>query len=86
MPSLKHGTPSPVATYAHVVPQVQRAALVRTMDVFLRRSAASSDVKSSRINYAVGVPGLTQFAPLLPENYNQLNRLQVFIERFTRPA
>jgi hypothetical protein len=34
----------------------------------------------------VGVPGLTQFAPLLPENYNQLNRLQAFLERFTRPA
>jgi hypothetical protein len=34
----------------------------------------------------VGVPGLTQFAPLLPENYSQLNRLQAFIERFTRPA
>lgn len=33
-----------------------------------------------------GVPGLTQFAPLLPENYSQLNRLQAFIERFTRPA
>jgi hypothetical protein len=34
----------------------------------------------------VGVPALTQFAPLLPENYSQLNRLQAFIERFTRPA
>jgi len=34
----------------------------------------------------VGVPGLTQFAPLLPENYSQLNRLQAFLERFTRPA
>jgi hypothetical protein len=34
----------------------------------------------------VGVPGLTQFAPLLPENYSQLNRLQAFIGRFTRPA
>lgn len=27
-----------------------------------------------------------QLAPLLPENYSQLNRLQAFIERFTRPA
>jgi hypothetical protein len=34
----------------------------------------------------LGVPGLTQFAPLLPENYSQLNRLQAFLERFTRPA
>jgi hypothetical protein len=33
-----------------------------------------------------GVPGLTQFAPLLPENYSQLNRLQAFLERFTRPS
>jgi hypothetical protein len=36
--------------------------------------------------YFIGVPDLTQFAPLLPENYSQLSRLQTFIDRFTRPA
>jgi integrase len=36
--------------YAHVVPQDQRTAVDRTVEVFLRRSAANSDVKSLRIN------------------------------------
>ena len=36
--------------YAHVVPEDQREAVDRTVEVFLRRSAANSEVKSLRIN------------------------------------
>jgi len=39
-----------LARYAHVVPQDQRAAVDRTVDVFLRRSAANLDGKPLRIN------------------------------------
>ena len=39
-----------LARYAHVVPQDQRAAVDRTVDVFLRRSAAKAEVNPLRIN------------------------------------
>ena len=45
-----------LARYPHVVPQDQRTAVDRTVEVFLRRSAANSDGKSLRINQTVGVP------------------------------
>jgi integrase len=47
---LGHADLRMLARYAHVVPQDQRAAVERTTDVFLRRSAANSDAKSLRIN------------------------------------
>jgi len=47
---LGHADLRMLARYAHVVPQDQRAAVERTTDVFLRRSAANSDSKSLRIN------------------------------------
>jgi integrase len=47
---LGHSDLRMLARYAHVVPQDQRAAVDRTVDVFLRRSAANSEGKSLRIN------------------------------------
>ncbi len=47
---LGHADLRMLARYAHVVPQDQRAAVERTTEVFLRRSAANSDAKSLRIN------------------------------------
>ena len=47
---LGHADLRMLARYAHVVPQDQRAAVERTTDVFLRRSAANLDAKSLRIN------------------------------------
>jgi integrase len=43
---LGHADLRMLTRYAHVVPQDQRAAVERTTDLFLRRSAASSDAKS----------------------------------------
>jgi integrase len=47
---LGHADLRMLARYAHVVPQDQRAAVERTTDLFLRRSAANSNGKSLRIN------------------------------------
>jgi integrase len=47
---LGHSDLRMLARYAHVVPQDQRTAVDRTVEMFLRRSAANSDVKSLRIN------------------------------------
>jgi integrase len=47
---LGHADLRMLARYAHVVPQDQRAAVERTVDVFLRRSAAKLDAKLLRIN------------------------------------
>jgi len=45
---LGHADLRMLARYAHVVSQDQRAAVERTVDVFLRRSAANLDAKSLR--------------------------------------
>ncbi len=47
---LGHADLRMLARYAHVVPQDQRTAVERTVEMFLRRSAANSEVKSLRIN------------------------------------
>ncbi len=47
---LGHADLRMLARYAHVVPQDQRAAVERTTNMFLRRSAADSEVKSLIIN------------------------------------
>jgi integrase len=47
---LGHADLRTMGRYAHVVPQDQRAAVERTTELFLRRSAANSDTKSLRIN------------------------------------
>ena len=47
---LGHADLRMLSRYAHVVPQDQRAAVDRTVEIFLRRSAANSDGKSLRIN------------------------------------
>jgi len=47
---LGHADLRMLARYAHVVPQDQRTAVDRTVEVFLRRSAANSKGKSLRIN------------------------------------
>jgi site-specific recombinase XerD len=47
---LGHADLRMLARHAHVVPQDQRAAVERTTDLFLRRSAANPDDKSLRIN------------------------------------
>jgi integrase len=47
---LGHADLRMLARYAHVVPEDQRTAVDRTVEIFLRRSAANSDVKSLRIN------------------------------------
>jgi len=47
---LGHADLRMLARYAHVVPQDKRDAVERSTDVFLRRSAASLDAKSLRIN------------------------------------
>ncbi len=47
---LGHADLRMLARYAHVVLQDQRAAVERTTDVFLRRSAANSETKLLRIN------------------------------------
>ena len=47
---LGHADLRMLARYAHVVPEDQRTAVDRTLEMFLRRSAANSEVKSLRIN------------------------------------
>lgn len=47
---LGHSDLRMLARYAHVVPQDQRMAVDRTVEVFLRRSAVNLDAKSLRIN------------------------------------
>jgi integrase len=47
---LGHADLRMLARYAHVVPQDQRAAVERTTDLFLRRSAATLDAKPLRTN------------------------------------
>jgi integrase len=47
---LGHSDLRMLSRYAHVVPQDQRIAVDRTVEVFLRRSAANQDGKSLRIN------------------------------------
>jgi integrase len=47
---LGHADLRMLARYAHVVPQDQRAAVERTTDLFLRRSAAKLDAKPLRTN------------------------------------
>jgi integrase len=47
---LGHSDLRMLSRYAHVVPQDQRTAVDRTVEMFLRRSAANSDGKSLRIN------------------------------------
>jgi site-specific recombinase XerD len=47
---LGHSDLRMMARYAHVVSQDQRTAVERTVEVFLRRSAANSAVNSLRIN------------------------------------
>jgi site-specific recombinase XerD len=47
---LGHADLRMLARYAHVVPEDQRTAVERTVEIFLRRSAANSEVNSLRIN------------------------------------
>ena len=47
---LGHADLRMLARYVRVVPQDHRAAIERTVDAFLRRSAANLDPKSLRIN------------------------------------
>jgi integrase len=47
---LGHSDMRMLARYAHVVPQDQRAAVDRTADVFLRRSAANDAAKPLTVN------------------------------------
>ncbi len=47
---LGHSDLRMLARYAHVVPEDQRTAVDRTVEIFLRRSAANADGKSLRIN------------------------------------
>jgi len=47
---LGHADLRMLSRYAHVVPQDQRTAVERTVEVFLRRSAAKPEDKSLTIN------------------------------------